>query len=174
MEDKSCVEIMLTKFNCEPSAFISISLKIIPKRTGFLTIRGVKWVVLNIPTKYEFQSQNSYFNKFKILPETGLLDLKFLNFDGILYHSEIRKLSLSLTNEGTKPIERITIRFLEKYYFGREEINITKQLHPGCSIEEYFFIKADSLKNFDARILIQYKIGSTYRYTRAILSIDIR
>ena len=94
IEDKSCVEIILTKFNCEPSAFISISLKIIPKKTGFLTIRGIKWVVLNIPTKYEFISSNNYFNKFKILSETGLLDLKFLNFDGLLYHSEIRKLNL--------------------------------------------------------------------------------
>jgi len=85
---------MLTKFNCEPSAFISISLKIIPKKPGFLTIRGIKWIVLNIPTKHEFIVTNNYFNKFKILPEAGLLNLKFLNFDGILYHSEIRKLRL--------------------------------------------------------------------------------
>ena len=92
MEDKSCVEIMLTKFNCEPSAFISISLKIIPKRTGFLSIRGVKWVVLNIPTTYEFMGGNSYFNKFKILPETGLLDLKFLNFDSTLFDVMFLKL----------------------------------------------------------------------------------
>ena len=165
---------MLTKFNCEPSAFISISLKIKPKRPGFLIIRGIKWVVLNIPTKYEFMDGNSYFNKFKILPETGLLDLKFLNFDGILYHSEIRKLSLCLTNEGTKPIDRVTIRFLEKHYFAREEIVITKQILPSCAIEESLFIKAEQPKNFDARILIQYKIGNTYRYTRYILSIAIR
>jgi hypothetical protein len=66
-EDKQAVEIMLTKLNCEPSAFISISLKLIPKRPGFLVIRGIKWLVLNIPTKYEFTAQNNYFNRFKIL-----------------------------------------------------------------------------------------------------------
>lgn len=99
------------------------------------------------------------------------MEINFKDFDGSLYYGEIRKLDIVLNNIGYSAIKKINLRFIDKFYFGIDSIDIDQVIEPNQTAIVSVFIKAGTQNAFETKLIAQYFTEQSIRYSRFILKV---
>lgn len=112
---------------------------------GVLKINGIKWSVfggLRVYQPFVFKGkliknnvtefEANLKNVIEVLPQSGILSIKVLNYEHVIYYGQIRQITFEFANLGTEPIDTIKYANNQHNIFGfhnRDLVNVN--LKPG-------------------------------------------
>lgn len=161
-------------------------LKIIPKIPGKLKVIGVQWNLFKMKTQIFFDFKGKKMkdgikydknlkNIFEIFPNSSNLKINVDNFEENIYFGEIKKLNLTMKNDGAQKIKKLFLATSHPNFFGFSCKKFEDfEFNPGEVKVLTMMIRGSNLQKSEIKLLFKYILEENVHKTiRIILPLKV-